>query len=251
MTGSKKPWVGGNWKCNGTKAAADTLCKALNEASFDPAAIDVVICAPTLHLSLAQEKLKKSYIISAQNVSKTGNGAYTGETSADMLLDMGINWTLIGHSERRQYYGETDAVVADKTALALKTGMKTAICIGETLQEREANNTHAVLKRQMDAVIPVISNWSHVIIAYEPVWAIGTGKVATPEQAQDAHQYIRQLVKEKAGSAVAADLRIAYGGSVTPDNCKDLFAKPDIDGFLVGGASLKPSFVDIIKSALN
>jgi len=245
---SRKPWIGGNWKCNGTKNSIEALADSLNHADWNPDTMDVVIACPAIHIHLAQQKLKLGYKISAQNVSKTGNGAFTGEISADMLKDYGLDWTLIGHSERRQYYGETDEVVAQKVEICQKGGLYAAVCIGEVLAERESGKTNDVCKRQVEAFIPKVSDWSKIVIAYEPVWAIGTGKVATPEQAEDAHKFIRQLLSEKLGEKLAATIRIAYGGSVTPENCVTLIGQPNVDGFLVGGASLKPSFVDIINS---
>jgi len=244
----RKPWIGGNWKCNGTKASIEALATELNKADWDPQSMDVVISPTFLHIPITQQKLKNTFIVCAQNVSKTGNGAFTGEVSVDMLKDMGLTWTLIGHSERRQFYSESDEVVAAKVEACQKAGVCAAVCIGEVLAEREANKTNEVCKRQVEAFIPKVNDWSKVIIAYEPVWAIGTGKVATPEQAQDAHKAIRDVLRAKCGDATADSVRIAYGGSVTPDNCKTLISQPDVDGFLVGGASLKPTFVEIINS---
>uniref|UniRef100_A0A0G4FLB0 Triosephosphate isomerase n=1 Tax=Chromera velia CCMP2878 TaxID=1169474 RepID=A0A0G4FLB0_9ALVE len=245
----RKPWVGGNFKCNGTKSFLETHAEALNKAEWDPAAVDVVLCPVAMHIPLCMDKFKKDFIICTQNVSKTGNGAYTGEISVDMIKDMGLSWTLIGHSERRSYYGETDEVVADKVEACQKGGINAAVCIGEVLEEREGGKTEEVVKKQVEAFIPKVTDWSKIVIAYEPVWAIGTGKVATPEQAQDTHACIRKLIKEKCGDAVAAAVRIVYGGSVSDSNCVGLFANEDIDGFLVGGASLKPAFIPVIDSA--
>eukprot|EP01066_Platyproteum_vivax_P001135 Platyproteum_vivax@DN11312_c0_g1_i1.p1 len=214
----RKPWVGGNWKCNGTKDSITTLCKEFEQAKFNPAMIDVVICPTFLHIPLVQNSLKRGFIVAAQNMSKTGNGAFTGEVSHAMLKDFGISWTLIGHSERRQYYGETDDVVAAKVEVAQNEGLYAAICIGELLKERQEGKTVAVLQRQMEAVIPKIKDWSRVVVAYEPVWAIGTRVVATTEQAQEAHHEIRTMIRRAAGDTIANESRIAYGGSVTPEN---------------------------------
>jgi len=247
----RKPWVGGNWKCNGTRASIEDLCKSLNKTQFDASAIDVVICPTAIHIGDVSKSLNESFIVAAQNISKTGNGAYTGEISIEILKDFGIKWALIGHSERRQYYGEDNKVVADKTSATQKAeGIYAAVCIGESLTQRQENKTDAVLKEQLEAICPVISDWSRIVIAYEPVWAIGTGKVASPEQAQEAHETIRNFLREKVGAGVADSVRIVYGGSVTDENCTKLIAGKDIDGFLVGGASLKPSFATIIQSAV-
>lgn len=166
-----------------------------------------------------------------------------------MLKDAGYNWTLVGHSERRQFYGETDAIVADKVEACQKGGINVAVCIGELLEERKSGRMSEVLTRQMDAFISKVTDWSRVVIAYEPVWAIGTGVVATPDQAQEAHDILRKMLKEKVDEKTADAVRIVYGGSVNEKNCKALIDLPDIDGFLVGGASLKPEFGEIIKTS--
>merc|ERR1719215_988997 len=189
-----------------------------------------------------------SILSSTQNVSATGFGAFTGEMAAEQLEDCGIGWTLIGHSERRKLYGETDADTAKKIEKCQDKGIKVIFCIGESLEEREAGKTDEVNKRQLSAVLPAIKDWDSVVIAYEPVWAIGTGKVATPEQAQDAHAAIRAFLKDAVSAEVAEKMRIQYGGSVKPENCAELIAKPDIDGFLVGGASTKPDFSKVIST---
>jgi len=244
--------VGGNWKCNpATQKEANTLLEAWKKTAntFDKEKVDVVICPPALWMGDLRDRLSGIGMCTcAQNVSKTGSGAFTGEWTAEALLDMNISWTLIGHSERRVKYGETDAETADKVARCQELGVNVILCIGEQLEEREAGKTDEVNKRQLAACIPKIKDWSKIVIAYEPVWAIGTGKVATPEQAEETQAAIRAYIKSSVSAAVAEDLRIQYGGSVTPDNCKDLIAKPNIDGFLVGGASLKPSFMDIVST---
>merc|ERR1719215_2166697 len=187
-------------------------------------------------------------IVATQNVSATGFGAFTGELAAEHLEDCGIAWTLIGHSERRKLYGETDADTAKKVEKCQEKGIKVIFCIGESLEEREAGKTDEVNKRQLSAVLSAIKDWDSIVIAYEPVWAIGTGKVATPEQAQDAHAAIRAYLKEAVSADVADKVRIQYGGSVKPENCAELIGKPDIDGFLVGGASTKPTFSTIYST---
>eukprot|EP00917_Polyrhabdina_sp_WS-2016_P027516 GHVP01058669.1.p1 GENE.GHVP01058669.1~~GHVP01058669.1.p1 ORF type:complete len:168 (-),score=29.01 GHVP01058669.1:162-665(-) len=167
-----------------------------------------------------------------------------------MLKDRGVQYTLVGHSERRQLFGETDDVVADKTAVCQKADLIAVVCIGELLEARKAGDTNNVLRRQLEAVIPKITNWEKIVIAYEPVWAIGTGVVATAEEVKDAHKVVRDIVSEKAGAEVAQKVRVIYGGSVSGKNCAELSGLDGVDGFLVGGASLKPEFVDIIKSKL-
>eukprot|EP01055_Gregarina_sp_Pseudo9_P002199 Gregarina_sp_Pseudo_9__2198@NODE_2541_length_961_cov_1126_826464_g2332_i0_p1_GENE_NODE_2541_length_961_cov_1126_826464_g2332_i0NODE_2541_length_961_cov_1126_826464_g2332_i0_p1_ORF_typecomplete_len287_score61_88TIM/PF00121_18/1_8e94CutC/PF03932_14/0_0021NAPRTase/PF04095_16/0_081_NODE_2541_length_961_cov_1126_826464_g2332_i0105863 len=245
---ARKPWVGGNWKCNGTKALIAELAQAFNKADIDPHKVDVAIFPTGVHIGYARSQLNQNIIVGCQNVSKTGNGAYTGEVSVDILKDMKIDWTLVGHSERRTLYGEEDAIVGDKVAICEQAGIHPVVCIGETLEERESGKTMDVCKRQLDAVIPKVKTWSKVVIAYEPVWAIGTGKVATKEQAQEVHQHIREYIEKKVEKGVAESIRIVYGGSVNEKNCEELAKMADIDGFLVGGASLKPSFTTIMKT---
>lgn len=246
---SRKPIVGGNWKCNpATLGDAQKLAEAWKGMPFDKDHVDVVICPTALHMGFLKEPLEEmGMMVSAQNVSKTGMGAFTGEWAADHLKDMGIGWTLIGHSERRSKYSETYADTAEKVAKCQEAGIHVIFCIGELLEERESGKTDEVNKRQLAAVIPKITDWDLVVIAYEPVWAIGTGKVATADQAEETHAAIRAYLKDAVSEEVAEKVRIQYGGSVTPDNCAELIAKPNIDGFLVGGASLKPSFMDIVK----
>lgn len=181
-----------------------------------------------------------------------GTGAYTGEISGELYKDIGVHWTLTGHSERRIGFGmagESNELVARKTAAALKAGLKVIACVGEHLEDREANRTMTILTAQLAAIKDQVktADWKNVVIAYEPVWAIGTGRVATPEQAEETHREIRQWIAENIGAEVATALRILYGGSVKANNCKTLMACPNVDGFLVGGASLLPEFVDIMK----
>lgn len=211
---------------------------------------EVVISPPALHLLNAQEQLGSSSKISvaAQNAYHKASGAFTGEISVNMLKDASIPWVILGHSERRTLFHETDAQVAEKTAAALAEGLSVILCIGETLEQREANETVNVVVRQLDAVAAQVKDWNKIVVAYEPVWAIGTGKVATSEQAQEVHAAIRKWASDKLGKSAADGLRIIYGGSVAAKNCKELAGQPDIDGFLVGGASLKPEFVDIVNA---
>eukprot|EP00448_Togula_jolla_P000320 CAMPEP_0170612898 /NCGR_PEP_ID=MMETSP0224-20130122/23975_1 /TAXON_ID=285029 /ORGANISM="Togula jolla, Strain CCCM 725" /LENGTH=251 /DNA_ID=CAMNT_0010938445 /DNA_START=45 /DNA_END=800 /DNA_ORIENTATION=+ len=247
---ARKPIVGGNWKSNPAKLAeATSLVDAWKAKPFDASKVDMVVCPTALHIPFLKGSLEAlGAQVCAQNVSATGFGAFTGEWSADHLVDAAIPWTLIGHSERRRLYGETDEVTAAKVEQCQKAGIKVMLCIGELLEERESGKTDEVNKRQLAACIPKITKWEDIVIAYEPVWAIGTGKVATPEQAEETHANIRAYLATAVSADVASSVRIQYGGSVSPDNCKELIGKPNIDGFLVGGASLKPTFMDIITA---
>jgi len=248
----RKPVVGGNWKSNGTLAQVRELLSSFVNACPDPKAVDTIIFPTAVHIDVAKKAVSSSSIaIGTQNVSKTKEGAFTGEWTAGQIKDLDLQWTLVGHSERRSLFGETDEDVAVKTDLALKAGLNVMVCVGESLAERQAGITEQVCTRQLMAVIPKIadSDWQRIVIAYEPVWAIGTGVVATPLQAQEAHLQVRRLVREQKGARVADAVRILYGGSVSPGNCEELGQMPDIDGFLVGGASLKPDFTKIFAAA--
>jgi triosephosphate isomerase len=213
------------------------------QTAANPPPPEVVIAPPALYLQLAADELKKDNVkVSAQNVYDKPNGAYTGEISVAQLKDSGIEWTILGHSERRTILGETDDVVASKTKFAIDGGVSVVWCCGESLEERESGNTISVIERQLAALAAKISgdDWKKIVVAYEPIWAIGTGKVASVQQAQEVHAAIRKWLKAKVSDAVADETRILYGGSVNGKNCKDLAKEADIDGFLVGGASLKP-----------
>eukprot|EP00472_Partenskyella_glossopodia_P004384 CAMPEP_0197516150 /NCGR_PEP_ID=MMETSP1318-20131121/1011_1 /TAXON_ID=552666 /ORGANISM="Partenskyella glossopodia, Strain RCC365" /LENGTH=255 /DNA_ID=CAMNT_0043064673 /DNA_START=111 /DNA_END=878 /DNA_ORIENTATION=- len=245
---TRSPIVGGNWKLNAgdgiTKASLVELVEALN-GSPEPAC-EVFICPPTLYLESVQNAATTHLKLCSQNIYSKPKGAFTGETSANMLMDMGIQWTLIGHSERRDIFGETDQLLGAKIAYAQEVGMNTVCCIGEHKEEREAGKTMDVCVPQLKAIADNVTDWSSVVIAYEPVWAIGTGLTATPEQAQETHAQIRTWISENVSSEVADSIRIQYGGSVNDQNSQELASGPDIDGFLVGGASLKaPSFMSI------
>jgi len=246
---ARKYCIGGNWKSNPANAAAvKELCAAFKEAKFDKAKVDVIICCVALHQSIAKEALGDCGIeLGIQNISKTGNGAFTGEVTAAMAAEVGFTWCLIGHSERRSLYGETNEDCATKLTNAQDAGLSIMFCIGESLAQREANETDAFNKAQLEAALPLVKDWDKFVIAYEPVWAIGTGKVATPEQAQETHKNIRAFVTEKMGEEIGNKVRIQYGGSASPDNIEGLASNADIDGFLVGGASLKPAFAKMIE----
>jgi len=248
-----KALIGGNWKCNGTLEQVQNMIAHLNGAGAFSANSEVVIAVPTIHLNLAKSLFRSDIAVSAQDCGfKKGYGAYTGETSASLLADSKIGWTLTGHSERRVGFGisgETSAVVGVKTKNALDSGLSVIACIGEQLAERESGKTMEVCAEQLEGIKAAITkeDWARIVIAYEPVWAIGTGKVATPAQAQETHANIRSWIQQHVSPEVAAATRIIYGGSVTAATSKQLYSQPDINGFLVGGASLKPEFVDIIN----
>lgn len=202
---------------------------------------EVVIAPPNLYLLLAREHLRSGIEVAAQNVFDRPNGAFTGEISVSQLVDSNITWTLLGHSERRVILQEDDAFVANKTKAALDGGLGVILCCGESLEQREAGKTIEVVTTQLSAVAAKVQDWSKIVIAYEPIWAIGTGKVATTAQAQEVHAAIRQWLKKDVSSKAAEETRILYGGSVTEKNSRELAQQEDVDGFLVGGASLKPA----------
>ena len=241
----RKHIVAGNWKMNKSFEEADELIDELMsklEAVELPRDEQVIICPPFPYLEMASDYANDSYfMVGAQNVADHESGAYTGEVSASMLASCEIDYCIVGHSERRAYYGETDATVAAKVDLLLAHDLKPIVCVGEVLEEREANRQFDVVKTQVEGGLYHLSaeQMKNVVIAYEPVWAIGTGKTATPEQAQEIHAHIRSLLTTKYGKELSDEISILYGGSCKPGNAKELFACPDIDGGLIGGASLK------------
>lgn len=234
---------------NGTVDSIKSLVQNLNSANCSPET-EVVIAPPALYLLLAREHLRPGIEVAAQNVFDKPNGAFTGEISVAQLKDSNITWTILGHSERRVILKESDQFVASKTKYALGEGLGVILCCGETLEQREAGKTESVVMAQLDAVANELKekDWANVVIAYEPVWAIGTGKVATTEQAQEVHAAIRRWLGDKVGKGAAEGTRVIYGGSVSSKNCRELAKEQDIDGFLVGGASLKPEFVEIVNA---
>eukprot|EP00013_Stygamoeba_regulata_P022779 CAMPEP_0177663110 /NCGR_PEP_ID=MMETSP0447-20121125/19735_1 /TAXON_ID=0 /ORGANISM="Stygamoeba regulata, Strain BSH-02190019" /LENGTH=251 /DNA_ID=CAMNT_0019168893 /DNA_START=35 /DNA_END=790 /DNA_ORIENTATION=+ len=245
----RKFFVGGNWKCNGSLASVKELVDGLNAGSV-PTSCEVVVAPVALHLSTVKATIKPDFAVSAQNCYKEPKGAFTGEVSPVQLVDAGIPWVILGHSERRNVFGESDETIGAKIAAAQAAGLSVIGCVGELLEEREAGKTMDVVARQLAACKDCIKDWSKFVIAYEPVWAIGTGKTATPEVAQETHAQIRQWVADNVGADVAAAVRILYGGSVTAANCNELARKADVDGFLVGGASLKSAdFLTIIAAS--
>ncbi|ANZ76720.1 BA75_03555T0 [Komagataella pastoris] len=241
-------FVGGNFKMNGSKKSIHEIVERLNNTKL-PENVEVVIAPPAPYLQQAvTENKQKTVYVSAQNSFDKASGAYTGEVSVEALKDLGVPYVILGHSERRTINKEDDAFIASKTKFALDQGLKVILCIGETLEEKQANITLDVVKRQLQAVVDVVSDWTNIVVAYEPVWAIGTGLAATPSDAQDVHKQIRDFLATVIGKDQAEKARILYGGSVNGKNAVEFRDKADVDGFLVGGASLKPEFVDIINS---
>jgi triosephosphate isomerase len=243
--------MAGNWKMHKTQAETRDFFDDIEPLLTRSSHCDVVICPPFTAIAAAVAAARTTHIyIGAQDVHWEKQGAHTGEVSANMLVEAGCRYCIIGHSERRQFYGETDQTVAKKIRAVLETEMTPIACVGETLSEREAGQTEAVLARQFAGAFAALTveQFSRIIIAYEPVWAIGTGSTATPEMAADAHRFLRQQAREKFSAESAAALRILYGGSVKPDNIKGLMAQVEIDGALVGGASLDAeSFASIVN----
>lgn len=248
----RRSLVAANWKMHGSREFIEellaTLTRDLDVVSEE---VEIVVCPPSPYLGLSQELLRNSPILlGAQNAHEASDGAFTGEVAAQMLNDFDVAMVIVGHSERRQIFAETDAQIAAKCHAVIAQGMTPILCVGETLQEREAGSAEAIVARQLDAVLDVcsIASMADAVIAYEPVWAIGTGKTATPAQAQEMHGFIRELLSKR-DSVIGAGMRILYGGSVNAGNAAQLFAEKDIDGGLVGGASLKSEeFITICKS---
>lgn len=249
----RKKIVAGNWKMNLNLQEGVALAKELTTAlASNTPNCDVVVCTPFIHLASVAEVLKGSVIgLGAENCADKASGAYTGEVSASQVKSTGAQYVILGHSERRSYYGETAEVLKEKTLLALENGLKVIFCIGEVLEEREANKQNEVVGAQIkDSLFGLTpEQFSNIILAYEPVWAIGTGKTATAEQAEEMHAFIRATVAEKFGAEVAENTSILYGGSAKPSNAKELFSKPNVDGGLIGGAALQAAdFVGIIDA---
>lgn len=248
----RQPLVAGNWKMNGSRKSVSELLAGIKAGVGAIKKCEVAVCPPYIFIPQTQTDLAGTAIPwGAQNLSTEGSGAFTGEVAASMLLDFGCTYAIVGHSERRTLYGEDDALVAKKFAVARAAGLKPILCVGETLEEREKGVTETVVARQLDTVIDLegVGALAEGVIAYEPVWAIGTGKTATPEQAQEVHAFIRSRIASK-DAGVADKVRIQYGGSMKPENAVELMAKPDIDGGLIGGAALKPEdFLGICKAA--
>ena len=249
--------VAGNWKMNKTFQEAEDLTEQITEAveKVHIANVEVVLCPPAPYLEMVLDLTDETHVaVGAQNISDHEFGAYTGEISAPMLRSMEVEYCIIGHSERRKYFHESNELLAQKVNSALKFGVAPIFCCGEVLPEREAGNQFDVMKSQLEDSLFHLEekDFRNMVIAYEPVWAIGTGKVATPEQAQEMHAYLRQLILSKYGERVAEDAIILYGGSCNAGNAFNLFSQPDVDGGLIGGASLKvEEFVEIVRNAMN
>jgi triosephosphate isomerase len=255
MSIPRKKFIAGNFKMNTTSSEVASYLEAFRVATEKINDVDIVLIPPFTSLAKASEILggAQKIRLGAQNMSSEAKGAYTGEISASMLRDLFVRYVLVGHSERRRLFGETDEMVRRKLVSALKSELRPILCIGETLEERQSNQEKTVLESQLRAAIEGLSpeEISEIVIAYEPVWAIGTGLTATPEQAQQAHLFIRDYLGKLSGTSVANRSRILYGGSVTPDTAVELLSQPDIDGALVGGASLDPrAFAKIVAAAI-
>ena len=248
----RKPLVAGNWKMYGSRAEAALLVDGLIAGGAGSGLAEVIVCPPFVYLAEVGHRLEGSAIgLGGQDVCAEEPGAQTGEVAASMLVDVGCRYAIVGHSERRALYAESDGLVARKFAAAARHGLVPVLCIGESLQEREADETRVVILRQLDAVLATsdIGVFARAVVAYEPVWAIGTGRTASPAQAQEVHALIRGRIGEK-DATIAASLRVLYGGSVKAANAAELFAMPDVDGGLIGGASLKADeFASICAAA--
>jgi triosephosphate isomerase (TIM) len=247
----RKKIVAGNWKMNKNNKEAEILAKSVLEKTAGVTDVEIVLCPPFTSIYAVHEVIKNSKVLlGAQNMHWEEKGAYTGEISADMLLTLGCRFVILGHSERRTYFHETDETVSRKFKAAVNSGLTPIVCVGETKSERESGITEKIIEKQVRGAFENVTPEFFIgtVIAYEPVWAIGTGLTATSEQAQYVHAFIRKLIADMFGSKVAGETRIQYGGSVKPSNAAELFNSPDIDGGLIGGASLEPeSFAGIIK----
>jgi triosephosphate isomerase len=251
----RKKIIAGNWKMNKNVAEAKALVEAIKRDLAQETKVDVVLCPPFTAIDGVSQAVSGSQIaVGAQNMHWEASGAFTGEVSAAMLRELHCRYVILGHSERRQFFGETDAGVNKKTLAALNAGLKPIVCVGETLAERDGGKIESVITTQVNGSLAgmTAAQIKGVVIAYEPVWAIGTGRTATPEQAQEVHALIRGLLVKLSDKATAESVRIQYGGSMKPDNAAELLAKPDIDGGLIGGAALNAaSFIEIVKAAAN
>jgi len=250
----RRPFIAGNWKMNLNRAAAVDLAQGIVKRADKIEGVDMAVCPPSCYLDAVGRAVAGSKVaLGAQNMYHEKDGAFTGELSAAMLLDLGCTYVILGHSERRHILGETDAAINKKVHAALSAGLIPIVCVGELLSEREAGQTLTVIRRQFDGSLAGLSpeQLATIVIAYEPVWAIGTGKVATPQQAEEVHLALRKIVAERYNGSVAEAVRMQYGGSVKPENAAVLLKQPDIDGALVGGASLKvDQFLGIVAGAL-
>ena len=250
----RRPFIAGNWKMTQNRASAVALAEGVAKAAETIEGVDLAVCPPSCYLDAVGRAIAGSKVaLGAQNMYHEKDGAFTGELSAAMLRDLGCTYVILGHSERRHILGETDAAINKKVHAALAAGLIPIVCVGELLAEREAGQTLTVIRRQFDGSLAGVAaeQIKSVVIAYEPVWAIGTGKVATPQQAEEVHLALRKIVAERYNGPIADVVRIQYGGSVKPDNAAELLKQPDIDGALVGGASLKADqFLGIVAGAM-
>ena len=250
----RKKIIAGNWKMNKTVAEAIELANAIKLDLADCSAVDVVLCPPFTAIKSVSDVVSETLVnVGSQNMSSEENGAYTGEISHSMLKELFVRYVILGHSERREYYKENDLWINQKVQKALEKNLRPILCVGEKLEDREAGNTEQVVEVQVREGLKDIpaSAYTELVIAYEPVWAIGTGKVATSEQAQEVHAFIRGIIKDLVGAEAAEAVRIQYGGSMKPGNAAELLAQPDIDGGLIGGAALDAvSFAAIVKAAI-
>ena len=244
--------VAGNWKMHKNAEETEDLLNELIDKLPNDVEAQVIVAPTFINLASAVDHLEFTNIaVAAQNMSQFESGAYTGEISADMLKSIGVNIVIIGHSERRAYFHETDFILADKVTTALSHNMTVVFCFGEELKDRQNNQHFNIVENQLrDGLFHIKDkNWEQIVLAYEPVWAIGTGETASPEQAQEMHRFIRETVRQRFGSTIAEDVSILYGGSVKPENAKEIFSKPDVDGGLIGGAALKATdFAAIVSS---
>ena len=251
-TQNRTPLIAGNWKMNTDSRSATQLAAGIGADASEVTDVELLVCPPSIYLTLVCDAIGNSVVgLGAQNMSHESNGAFTGELSAAMLRDVGALYVILGHSERRHIYGETDTEVNKKTHAALKAGLRPIVCVGELLEQREAGRTADVIRQQFDGSLEHVSaeQMLSTVIAYEPVWAIGTGKVATPEQAEEVHVDLRKQLEARYNTEIAESVRILYGGSVKPDNAAELLGQTNIDGALIGGASLKVEDFLAIASA--
>lgn len=250
----RKKIVAGNWKMNNDCAQTEALLQEILKKKPEGTATKIVVAPSFVNLQAAVKQLAgTNIIVAAQNMHQAESGAYTGEVSAAMLKSIKVNTVILGHSERRQYFGESNSILAEKVNTALKNGFTIIFCFGEELADRKDGNHFKVVEAQLREGLFHIadSDWAHIVLAYEPVWAIGTGETATPQQAQEMHDYIRTLIKENISETVAENISILYGGSVKADNAAEIFSKPDVDGGLIGGASLKADDFLAIVQGMN
>ncbi|QDU86261.1 Triosephosphate isomerase [Planctomycetes bacterium Pla163] len=250
----RTPYIAGNWKLNLDRAGALDLARGIAAATSDATGVDLAVAPPYVHIEAVAEALRGTSVrVGAQNCCDQDSGAFTGEISARMLKEVGATFAIVGHSERRHVYGESDELIAAKLGAALAGGLDAILCLGELLEEREAGRTESVVRRQLTSALADFdrAHLGRLTLAYEPVWAIGTGKVATPDQAEEVHAFVRGLLAGLFDDAAAASVRIQYGGSVKPDNARELLGRPNVDGALVGGASLKADSFTGIAAAIR